>query len=262
MANENMKYNAENWSESNSKSTSSTQHETTTKKILDDKLLETILAGLGQQMTEDEIRSFAESLLRPQLNAGLEASEQNYQTTKLGLEQQKEDLAVQLANAIAQQQNAYRQSMADVETAGLSRGMGRSSYTLESLAKQGGTLAETIRQMTDEEGRQQRQLQSQITLAAQQNAQTQGRLNTDYASQLAAKTQELLQSQRAQYNSNYLTAVSAALGSQSSGSQSTESGSESLSLSGKIETGGDFSTGGKKTSSGTRKNTVTVGQGV
>lgn len=255
------KYVAKNWSESNSQSTSNTKHETTTKKILDTELMQTILAGLSPQMTDDEMREFAENLLKPQLNAGLEAAQQQYDTTELALKQEKEDLAVQLAQAIAQQQNAYRQNAAQVETAALSRGMGRSSYTLDVLNQQGNSLAEIIRQLTDESTRQQGQIQQQITQAAKQNAQTQGRLNTDYAAQLAAKTQELMQTQKDRYNSNYMSAVSAALGSQSSGSQNTESSSESLSVSGDIQNGESYSTGQKKTSSGTtKKTTVVVGQ--
>lgn len=260
MANEN--YVAKKWSESNSASTSNTQHQTTTKKILDTELMQTILAGLSPQMTEEEVRNFAESLLRPQLNAGLEAAQQQYDTAELALNQEKEDIAVQLAQAIAQQQAAYKQNAAQVETEALARGMGRSSYTLDKLSQQGNMLAETIRQLTDEGARQQGQVQQQITQAAKQNAQTQGRLNTDYAAQLAAKTQELLQNQKDRYNSNYMSAVSAALGSQSSGSQSTQSNSESLSLSGDIDNGENFVTGQKKTSSGTKKTTVLVGQGV
>lgn len=255
------KYVAKNWSESNSQSTSNTKHQTTTKKILDTELMQTILAGLSPQMTDDEMREFAENLLKPQMNAGLEAAQQQYDTTELALKQEKEDLAVQLAQAIAQQQNAYRQNAAQVETAALSRGMGRSSYTLDVLNQQGNSLAEIIRQLTDESTRQQGQIQQQITQAAKQNAQTQGRLNTDYAAQLAAKTQELMQTQKDRYNSNYMSAVSAALGSQSSGSQNTESSSESLSVSGDIQNGESYSTGQKKTSSGTtKKNTVVVGQ--
>lgn len=222
--------------------------------------MQTILAGLSPQMTEEEVRNFAESLLRPQLNAGLEAAQQQYDTAELALNQEKEDIAVQLAQAIAQQQAAYKQNAAQVETAALARGMGRSSYTLDKLSQQGDMLAETIRQLTDEGARQQSQVQQQITQAAKQNAQTQGRLNTDYAAQLAAKTQELLQNQKDRYNSNYMSAVSAALGSQSSGSQNTQSSSESLSLSGDIDNGENFVTGKKKTSSGAKKSTVVVGQ--
>ena len=56
-----------------------------------------------------------------------------------------------------------------------------------------------------------------ISAAAQHSAQTQGRLNTDYASTLAAKVQELKEQQRRDWNSQYLTAVSASLGTQTSG---------------------------------------------
>lgn len=56
--------------------------------------------------------------------------------------------------------------------------MGRSSYTLQTLANQGDTLAKAVQQLTDESTRQSGQIQKQITQAAQQNSQTQGRLNT------------------------------------------------------------------------------------
>ena len=52
-------------------------------------------------------------------------------------------------------------------------------------------------------------------------AQTQGRLNADYASQLAAKVQELRQQQRQEYNQNYLTAVSGSMGQQTTGTQTS-----------------------------------------
>ena len=247
------------FTDSTSTSSSKTQQTTESTKTLNAELVEQIMAGLSAQMTEDEIRSFAESLLRPQLNAELEAAQQQYDTTELALEQEKEDLGVQLANAIAQQQEAYRQNMADVETAALARGMGRSSYTLDTMAGQGGALAETIRQLTDESARQQGQLQAQITQAAKQNAQTQGRLNTDYASQLAAKTQELRQSQQAQRNQNYMTAVSAALGSKSESSSSTSGSSTSASVSGEYADPSIVASE-KKSGSTPKKKNPTVGQ--
>lgn len=260
MAEDKKKYVAENFSESNSQSTSSTQHETTTKKVLDQELLNTILSGLGGQMTEDEIRSFAESLLRPQLNAELEAAQQQYDTTELALEQEKEDLGVQLANAIAQQQEAYRQNMADVETAALARGMGRSSYTLDTLAGQDNALAQAVRELTEEGARQQGQIQKQITEAGTQNAQTQGRLKTDYASQLAAKMQELKMNQQAQFNQNYMTAVSAAIGSKSDTSSNTTNSGSSSSVSGEFKEP-ENPTAEKKSSPTTKKKTtVSVNQ--
>lgn len=196
-------------------STSQTQQSTTSKKVLDDELLERIMAGLTGGMTQAQMEEYAENLLAPQLNTGLETAQQNYETTRLAKEQEKEDLAATLAEAIAQQQSAYRKSAADVETAAIRRGMGRSSYTMQTLANQGTALSEAVRALTEENARKQSQVQAQITQAAQQNAQTQKRLKTDYAAQLAAKVQELRESQRSAYNQNYMTAVSGALGSQS-----------------------------------------------
>ena len=172
-------------------------------------------------MTDKEIAAFAENLLRPQLNAGIEASRQNFETTKLSKEQEIANLAANLTRAIDEQNSAYRQSKANVETAALNRGMGRSSYTLQTLANQGDALAKAVRELTDENARKTGQIQDQITQAAQQNSQTQGRLNTDFASQLAAKVQELKDTQRREYNSNYLTAISAAMGQRTTGTQQT-----------------------------------------
>lgn len=208
-------------SKEHSQSQSRSDSQSTTKKLLDSDLMNQILGGLARNMTDEEINQFAENLLRPQLNAALEESRQNYETTKLSKEQELENLAASLTRAIDEQNTAYRKSAANVETAALSRGMGRSSYTLQTLANQGDALAKAVQQLTDENTRQSGQIQQQITQAAQQNSQTQGRLNTDFASQLAAKVQELKESQRKEWNSNYLTAISAAMGQQTTGSQQT-----------------------------------------
>lgn len=235
-----------------SKSTSNTreqsQSQSTTKNILDEALLSTILGGLTGQMTQDEIAAFAENLLRPQLNAGLEASRQQHETTALAKQQEIENLAVELAKGIEQQNRAYRQSMANIETAALARGMGRSSYTLQNLANQGDSLAQAVMQLTDENARRSDQIQQQITQSAQQAAQTQGRLNTDYASQLAAQIQQMTQQQRQEYNSNYLTAISAAMGQQTTGTSETVGTSET---SGKSTT---TTTSGGSGGSGSSKN--------
>lgn len=208
-------------SKEHSQSQSRSDSQSTTKKLLDSDLMNQILGGLVRNMTDEEINQFAENLLRPQLNAALEESRQNYETTKLSKEQELENLAASLTRAIDEQNTVYRKSAANVETAALSRGMGRSSYTLQTLANQGDALAKAVRQLTDESTRQSGQIQQQITQAAQQNSQTQGRLNTDFASQLAAKVQELKENQRKEWNSNYLTAISAAMGQQTTGSQQT-----------------------------------------
>ena len=208
-------------SQEHSTSQSTSNSQSTTKNVLDGELLNQILGGLMGNMTDDELTQFAENLLRPQLNAALEESQQNYETTKLAKEQEIENLARNLTRSIDEQNGAYRKSAANVETAALSRGMGRSSYTLQTLANQGDALAKAVRELTDENARQSGQLQDQITQAAQQSSQTQGRLTTDFASQLASKVQELKENQRKEWNSNYLTAISSAMGQQTTGSQQT-----------------------------------------
>ena len=233
-----------------SSSTSKTNSQSTTKNVLDTALRDVILSGLRGYMTDEEIGAFAENLLRPTLNAGLEASQQNYEASKLGYEQEIENLAAQLAQAIDKQQQSYRQSDAGLETAALARGMGRSSYLLDAKTQLSRALSDTIRSLTDESTRQSGQIQQKITLAGQQNAQTQGRLNTDYASQLAAKVQELKDAQRQEYNQNYMTATSAAMGSQTIGSSTTDTNGTSVTTT----SGG----GGGRSSKKTAENTYTV----
>ena len=215
-----------------SSSTSKTNSQSTTKNVLDAALRDVILSGLRGYMTDEEISAYAENLLRPTLKAGLEASQQQYEASKLGYEQEIENLAAQLTQAIQKQQESYRQSDAGLETAALARGMGRSSYLLDAKTQLSRALSDTIRSLTDESTRQSGQIQQKITLAGQQNAQTQGRLNTDYASQLAAKVQELKEAQRQEYNQNYMTATSAAMGSQTTGTSTTETSGISTTTSG------------------------------
>lgn len=192
-----------------------TRSETTSKNVLDEALLQTVLGGFSGGMTDEEIQKYAEALLTPIKNAELEAAQQEYEATRLGREQEIENLAVQLADAISKQEQSYTQNRAALETAALARGMGRSSYLLDTEAALSQALSETIRQMSSENTRQTAQIQNQLTLAAQQNAQTQGRVNTDYATQLAAKVQELKEAQRQERNQNYMSAVSSAMGSNS-----------------------------------------------
>ena len=249
-------------SKEHSQSQSRSDSQSTTKKLLDSDLMNQILGGLMRNMTDEEINQFAENLLRPQLNAALEESRQNYETTKLSKEQELENLAASLTRAIDEQNTAYRKSAANVETAALSRGMGRSSYTLQTLANQGDALAKAVQQLTDENTRQSGQIQQQITQAAQQNSQTQGRLNTDFASQLAAKVQELKENQRKEWNSNYLTAISSAMGQQTTGSQQTAGSQTSIGsqqTTGSQQTLGTSETTGESSteSSGTSVSTTT-----
>ena len=262
MATKKNKYVATNWSENKEQSQSSTQQSTQTQKMLNDALVATIMSGLTGQMTSEQIAAYAKNLLDPQLKAGIEASQQQYETTKLAKEQEIENLIASTAQSIAQQEAANAKSKAGLETAALARGMGRSSYTLQTLANQDNVLAEAVRQLTTDAGRQQSQIQQQITQAAQQNAQTQGRLNTDFAAQMAAKIEELRREQTNQRNQNYMTAVSAAIGSKSDTSSTTSSSGSSLTVDGKVKNPTEYTSSGK-TSSGVSKPTgVVVGQKV
>ena len=249
-------------SKEHSESQSKSESLSTTKKLLDSDLMNQILGGLMKNMTDEELTQFADNLLRPQLNAGIEASRQNFETTKLSKEQEIANLAANLTRAIDEQNSAYRQSKANVETAALNRGMGRSSYTMQTLANQGDALAKAVQQLTEDSGRRSQQIQNQITQAAQQNSRTQGRLSSDYASQLAAKVQELKENQRKEWNSNYLTAISSAMGQQTTGSQQTAGSQTSIGsqqTTGSQQTAGTSETTGESSteSSGTSVSTTT-----
>ena len=150
-------------------------------------------------------------------------------------------LAAELSKSIEEQRRSYTQSAADVQTAALARGMGRSSYMLDTLANEGDRLARAVQELTQDSERRSAQVREQMALSAQQNAQTQGRLETDYARNLAAKVQELKESQRREYNQNYLAAISASMGSSTSGSSST-TGSSTSTTTGKSHTQGSSST--------------------
>lgn len=210
-------------------STSTTYSESTTQALLDKALRDEILAGLKGFMTDEEIKQYADNLLAPIRNAELEAAQQEFDTAKLGREQEIENLMVQLDNAIAKQNQGFTQSRANIETAALARGMGRSSYLLDTEAQLANALSATIKELTDENTRQTGQIQNQITLAADQLAQTTGRINTDYATQLSAKVQELKEAQRQEYNQHYLSATSSAMGSKTTGTSTTNSTSTTVS---------------------------------
>ena len=242
-----------------SKSKSKTSSQSATKKVLDTDLVKTILAGLTGYMTDKEISAYAENLLRPQLNAGLEAAEQQYAATELAKQQEIDNLAAALDRSIEEQQGAYAKSRAAIETAALARGMGRSSYTLGTLSNADQSYARVIENLTRDTGRQQGQIQQQITQAAQHKAQTTGRLSTDYASNLAAKIQELKQQQRNEYNQNYLTAVSGAMGTATTGTQNTTGSSTSQSETN--ATSNTSSTTVTQTSGGGGSSTKTYNQG-
>ena len=237
---------------SETKSQSATQSQSATSKVLDEALRDKILAGLMGYMTDEEIDAYAENLMAPQLSAELEGAQQAYEQAKLSGEQEIELLAAELARNVKEQNRAYKQSMADVETAALARGMGRSSYTLDTLANQGERLAEAVRDLQTDNGKRTQQVRDRMTLAAQQHARTQQRLNTDYAKNLAAKVQEIKENQRREYNQNYLTAVSGSMGSATAGSSQT-SGSSTTDTTGFSETRGSSTTVTKTSGGGSSK---------
>ena len=239
----NSKYHSESTSKSESQSQSAT------RKVLDEALRDRILSGLMGTMTDEEIDAYAENLLAPQRNAEMEAAQQKYDAAKLTGEQDIESLAAELARSITEQKRSYAQSAADVQTAALSRGMGRSSYMLEALANTGDRLSRAVKELTDASEQKTAQARARMALAAQQNAATQGRLNEDYARELAAKVQELKESQRKEYNQNYLAAVSGSMGSATSGTSSTK-GSSVSDATGTSHTQGSSSTVTKSYSTG------------
>ena len=245
-------YGSSTASKYHNESKSESQSQSETKKVLDEKLRDQILSGLMGYMTDEEINTYAQSLLQPQRDAELEAAQQKYETAKLLGEQEIEDLAAELARSIDEQKRSYAQSAADVQTAALARGMGRSSYTLDMLANEGDRMARAVQELTQENERKSGQVRAQMTQAAQQNAQTQGRVNADYAAQLAAKVQELKESQRKEYNQNYLTAVSGSMGT--SGQSSTK-GMSTSDTTGSAQTTGSRTTVSRSygSGSGTRK---------
>lgn len=243
---------------SESKSESQSQSQSETKKVLDEKLRDEILSGLMGYMTDAEIDAYAENLLRPQRDAQLEAAQQQYETARLQGEQEIENLAAELSRNVEEQRRSYARSAADVQTAALARGMGRSSYTLDTLANEGDRMARAVRELTQENERKNAQIRKQMAQAQQHNAETAGRLNTDYAAQLAAKVQELKESQRKEYNQTYLTAISGSMGSSTSG-QSSTTGSSMSDTTGISQTEGSSKTVTKSysASSGSSKKSTT-----
>jgi len=212
---------------SESKSQSQSQNRSETQKVLNEKLRDEILSGLMGYMNDEEIDAYARNLLHPQHEAQIEEAKQKHETETLLGRQEMEDLAAELSRSIDEQKRSYAQSAANVQTAALARGMGRSSYTLDVLANEGERMARAVRELTQENERKNAQIRERMAQQTLQNTQTMGRLDTAYAKQLAAKVQELKESQRREYNQNYLTAVSGSMGTSTSGQSSTQGTSTS-----------------------------------
>ncbi len=220
---------SENESHSQNQSTSKSEHQSestsTSRKVLDEKMLAEILKGLGGQMTREQVEQYAQNLLEPVLHAKKEQSKRQAETARLNGEQEIEELSRALERDVSMQNSAYKNSRASVETDALARGMGRSSYTLQTLANQGDALAKAVQALTEENQRKAGQVRKGIAQAEAQDAQTQARLDADYAKELAAKVQELNEKQKQQSNSNYLAAISAAMGQETT-TKGTQTGTQ------------------------------------
>ena len=131
------------YSSTSQTSQSTTQQQSQTSKTLNAELMNQILAGLQGGMTDEEIAAFAENLMKPQLNAGLEAAQQQYETTRLGKEQEIENLAAELERSIREQNAAYgpqRRTLAEVNAMGLAHAASDTIANTATSAKLTGKL--------------------------------------------------------------------------------------------------------------------------
>lgn len=231
-------------STSSSTSKSSTSSSSVSRNVLDEALLERILAGLSARMTQEELEAYARAQLEPQKNAEIEAAQAAHEMLRMDREQEIARLAQSLRDGVAAQQGAYRQSVSDLQRAALARGMGRSSYTLDAMAAQGRALSNAVAALTQQSEQKREDLQRQIDLSAEQTARTQGRLEADFAGSMAAAIEKLRGEQERAYTQNYLTAVSAAMGRETTGQSTTTGQSASSSTTTSSSPGGSGS--GKK----------------
>lgn len=224
--------NSQSQSTSQSQQQSQGQSQSTTQNVVNDGLLDRILAGLQNVgytgKSEEELREIAANRYNPIYNAETEAARQKQQATDLGLQQQIESLLAGGERQLNQQNAAYDQSRANIETGALARGMGRSSYTMNTLNKNDQARAAALDQIMRDLNMQQGQLEAQRTQSSQQLAETLGRLETDKQTQILNQLQDLLDSEyqkqqnaTQQQNSNWLTALEMAMGQQTTGTQSS-----------------------------------------
>ena len=122
------------------------------------------------------------------------------------------------------QNAAYDKSRAALETGALARGMGRSSYTMATLAGNDQARSAALAQMADDYLQNVRQVTDEQTMSAAQSAETIGRLNADKATNITNKLRELADTEYQKYitgvnqqNANYLAAVQAAMGQMTTG---------------------------------------------
>lgn len=215
-------------SQSTSQSTESQKSQSTTQAILNSELLGQILAGLQDagytQKTTDELMQIAQNYYLPQYNAEIEAARQAQAAKDLSYTQQLENLASTYGKSVDTQNAAYDQSRAALETGALARGMGRSSYVLSTLNNNDQARSAALAQLADDYSQNVRQVTDQQTQSAAQSAETIGRLEADKATNISNRLTELADAEYQKYvtglnqqNSNYLAAVQAAMGQQTTG---------------------------------------------
>lgn len=207
----------------------------TTRKVLNSDILSQILSGLSDtrytQKNTDELMRLAEQYYMPQYNAEVEAARQAQAAKDLAYTQQLENLTSAYGKNVDAQNAAYDKSRAALETGALSRGMGRSSYTMQTLNNNDQARSAALMQLAEGYGKDVRQVSDQRTQSAAQSAETIRRLESDKATNIANRLQELAELEYQKYitginqqNSNYLSAVQAALGEETISNSNSFSG--------------------------------------
>ena len=219
-------------SQSTSQSTQQQQSSQMTQNILNSELLAQILGGLQdagyEQKTTDELMKIAQDYYLPVYNAEIEAAKQAQATKDLTYAQQLENLQSAYGKNVDTQNAVYDKSRASLETGALARGMGRSSYTMATLSQNDKARSAALAQLADDYSRDVRQVSDQRTQAAAQSAETLARLESDKATNISNQLVQLADTEYQRYvaglnqqNANYLAAVQAAMGQQTTGQQTS-----------------------------------------
>ena len=206
----------------------SQQSQSITQAVINSELLAQILAGLQDagytQKTTDELMKIAEDYYLPQYNAEIEAAQQAQAVKDMSYTQQLENLQSAYGKNIDVQNAAYDKSRAALETGAMARGMGRSSYTMATLAGNDQARSAALAQLADDYLQNVRQVTDKQTMSSAQSAETIGRLNADKATNITNKLRELADAEYQKYitgvnqqNANYLAAVQAAMGQMTTG---------------------------------------------
>ena len=206
----------------------SQQSQSITQAVINSELLAQILEGLQDagytQKTTDELMKIAEDYYLPQYNAEIEAEKQAQAVKDMSYTQQLENLQSAYGKNIDVQNAAYDKSRAALETGALARGMGRSSYTMATLAGNDQARSAALAQLADDYLQNVRQVTDKQTMSSAQSAETIGRLNADKATNITNKLRELADTEYQKYitgvnqqNANYLAAVQAAIGQMTTG---------------------------------------------